>query len=70
MTAKAPPIPRQQRAFRGQKPDVAGHDAERRDQKTGDQSAQPGDADVNFRTQGRQGNIRQNLTPQRKVQDR
>jgi len=58
--SKAPPIPPEQRAFKGQKPDVEGTDRERRDDLTGAQSDQPGDADVNLDQQGRHGNIRQN----------
>ncbi len=54
-----PPIPEEQRA--GQ---------DRRDQATGVQSPQPGDADVNLDQQGRFGNAKQNLTPQHKTQDR
>jgi hypothetical protein len=60
MTVKPPPIPPEQRAFRGQKPDIAGGGQGRHDEKTGLQSSQPGDADVNLKTQGRQANIRQN----------
>jgi hypothetical protein len=70
MPRKAPPIPPEQRSFSGEKPDVEGGDVGRRDRKTGLQSSQPGDDDVNLKTQGRQANIRQNLTPQRSVQDR
>jgi hypothetical protein len=55
MTAK-PPIPPEQRAFKGQKPDIAGEAPKTRDAKP--------------ETQGAQANIRQNLTPQRSVQDR
>ena len=36
----------------------------------GVQSGQPGDADVNTREQGRFGNMRQNMTPQWKTQNR
>ena len=43
---------------------------DRRDLRTNAQSGQPGDADVNLDTQGRFGNLRQNLTNQHKVQDR
>jgi hypothetical protein len=67
---KAPPIPPEERAFRGEKPNVRGKDKDRRDTQTGLQSSQPGDADVNLGQQGRQANTRQNLTPQRSVQDR
>ncbi|MGH6958157.1 MAG: hypothetical protein ACREEW_15945 [Caulobacteraceae bacterium] len=69
MTAQ-PPIPPEQRAGGPRRPNIAGSPRERRDAKTGLQSHQPGDADVNFKTQGRQANLRQNLTPRRRVQDR
>ena len=67
---KTPPIPKEQQSFRGQKPDIAGGDRDRRDSVTNAQSADPGDADVNTEEQGRFGNIAQNLTNQHKVQDR
>lgn len=70
MSKKAPPIPPEQRAFRGERPDIAGERQDRRDAKTGLQSGQPGDADANLSQQGRHGNMAQNLTPQRSVQDR
>jgi hypothetical protein len=70
MTGKAPPIPPEQRAFPGQKPDVDGADIGRRDKVTGAQSEQPGDDDVNLKSQGRHGNIAQNTTRQGNVQDR
>ena len=60
---KTPPIPREQRSF-----DKGKHD--RRDDVTELQSGQPGDADANLEQQGRYGNIKQNLKPQHKVQDR
>ena len=62
--SKLPPIPSEQKSFKG------AANLGRRDAKTGLQSSQPGDGDTNFDEQGRQGNIRQNLTPQRSVQDR
>jgi len=68
----APRIPKEQRSFadRGaQSPEQAMH-ADRRDLETGAQSNQPGDADINLDTQGRFGNLRQNLTTHWKVQDR
>jgi len=61
--SKIPPIPKGQR-------NPHGADMGRRDAMTGLQSGQPGDADTNLDEQGRQGNIRQNLTNQHKVQDR
>lgn len=68
----SPKIPKEQRSFGdrgGQSLDQAMH-ADRRDLGTGAQSAQPGDADVNLDTQGRFGNLRQNLTTHWKVQQR
>ena len=71
MTGKAPPIPPEQRAFKGQKPDVTGSTQGRRDEKTGLQSTEPGDADVNLKNQGRYGNRAQNVDAvQHKTQDR
>ena len=70
--ATAPKIPKEQRSF-------ADHGAasvedaalsDRRDRDTGAQSGQPGDADVNIKEQGRFGNLNQNLTTIRNVQDR
>ena len=68
--AKAPPIPREQRAFKGQRPDIEGSTQGRRDEKTGLQSSQPGDDDVNLKEQGRFGNIHQNTHHQGHQQDR
>ena len=68
--SKTPPIPPEQRSFKGQRTDLQDAHVERRDAKTGLQSGQPGDADVNLEQQGRQANTRQNLTPQWKTQDR
>jgi hypothetical protein len=70
MTSKSPPIPPEQRSFRGARPDISSGKQDRRDARTGLQSGQPGDADANLSQQGRFGNINQNLTPQRSVQDR
>ncbi|MES2896153.1 hypothetical protein M9M90_15145 [Phenylobacterium sp. LH3H17] len=71
MTSKAPPIPKEQQSFRGEKPDIAGSTHGRRDEKTGLQSTEPGDGDVNLEQQGRQGNIHQNVdTVHAKTQDR
>ena len=33
--SKAPPIPKEQQSFRGQRPDIQGEDRDRRDAKTG-----------------------------------
>jgi hypothetical protein len=68
--SKMPPIPPEQRSFEGEKPDRHDQDPGRRDKKTGLQSSETGDADVNLEQQGRQGNIAQNIRPQWKVQDR
>ncbi len=68
--SKAPPVPPEQRAFKGQKPDIEGQDRERRDDVSGVQSDQPGDADINLKEQGRHGNIRQNTTRQGNLQNR
>jgi hypothetical protein len=75
--AKAPPVPQEQRSFaeRANPSDdptsrLESARPDRRDLHTNAQSPQPGDADVNLETQGRFGNIRQNLTPQWKTQDR
>ncbi|CAN7242170.1 hypothetical protein LJR219_000971 [Phenylobacterium sp. LjRoot219] len=70
MASKAPPIPPEQRAYAGQKPDIKGGRIDRRELKTGDQSHERGDADVNAREQGRQGNIWQNTHNQGYQQDR
>lgn len=70
MTSKPPPIPPEQRSYKGQKPDVAGDDRERRDDVTGAQSSQPGDDDVNLKKQGRHGNINVNTRHQGYQQDR
>jgi hypothetical protein len=63
--SKAPPIPPEQRAFKGQKPEIAGrggHDDL--------QSPDPGNADVNLAEQGRHGNLAQNTSRSGNVQDR
>ncbi|WP_029915295.1 hypothetical protein [Caulobacter sp. UNC358MFTsu5.1] len=63
--SKAPPIPPEQRAFKGQKPQIegqSGHDDL--------QSPDPGNADVNLQEQGRHGNLRQNTSHSGNVQDR
>ncbi|MDB5420021.1 MAG: hypothetical protein JWP50_3440 [Phenylobacterium sp.] len=71
MTSKAPPIPPEQRAYPGDRPNVRGGHADRRDMITGLQSGQPGDDDVNLKEQGRHGNRRQNVDDvQHKQQDR
>ena len=68
----APRIPKEQMSFadKGKRTLEDAANSDRRDLKTGAQSGQPGDADVNLDTQGRFGNLKQNLTNQWKVQDR
>lgn len=68
----SPKIPKEQRSFggRGGTPMVEAMNADRRDISTGAQSGQPGDADVNLETQGRFGNLRQNMTTHWKTQQR
>lgn len=69
--SQPPKIPPEQRAFPGERTDVDTETpADRRDRATRVQSGQPGDADVNLDTQGRFGNLKQNLTTHWKVQDR
>lgn len=70
MASKAPPIPPDQRSSPGEKPHIEGAKGDRRDAVTGDQSNQPGDADVNLHEQGRQGAIYQNTHNQGHQQDR
>ena len=68
----APRIPNDQRSAADKgahAPEQALHE-DRRDVTTGAQSGQPGDADVNLDEQGRFGNLKQNLTHHRQVQDR
>jgi len=68
--AKAPPIPEEQRAFKGQKPDIEGSTQGRRDEVTEAQSSQPGDDDVNLKQQSRHGDIHINTHHQGHQQDR
>jgi hypothetical protein len=68
--SKTPPIPPDQRSSPKEKPHIQAQHRDRRDAKTGLESGQPGDADTNLREQGRQGNMRQNLTPEHRQQDR
>lgn len=63
--SKIPPIPPEQRAFKGQKPEIEGEAG-----KDGLQSSDPGDANVNLAKQGRHGNIKQNTTNDGLQQDR
>lgn len=68
----APRIPKEQISFadKGARSVEDAANSDRRDLHTNVQSGQPGDADVNLDTQGRFGNLRQNLTTHWKVQDR
>lgn len=68
--SKLPKIPKEQRAFSGEKTEQDGEPVDRRDNRTGVRDGQPGDAGVNAQEQGRFGNIRQNTTHQGNVQDR
>ena len=79
--AHTPPVPPDQRspgpdAAAGQDPNTDGARAQsdagigRRDEKTGLQSSEPGDGDVNLKQQGRQGGVHQNTTHQGYQQDR
>lgn len=63
--SKAPPIPPEQRAFKGQKPEIEGQGGQ-----ADVQSHEPGNADVNLHEQGRYGNIKQNTTNDGLQQDR
>ena len=69
--ATAPKIPEEQQSFADHGA-ASAEDAksDRRDRRTGAQSAQPGDADVNTDQQGRFGDIKQNTTHQGYQQDR
>lgn len=67
---KAPKIPKEQRSFAGDRPDVAGGKADRRDTRTDVHDGQPGDAGINTGQQGRFGDIKQNTTHQGYQQDR
>ena len=60
--SKMPPIPQEQRSFSGEKARdrLRSAQPDRRDETTGLQSSQPGDDDVNLKTQGQSANIRQN----------
>lgn len=65
-----PRLPKEQRSFAHRDDTSLSDGADRRDLKTGAQSGQPGDADLNTALQGRFGNLRQNLTTHWKTQDR
>jgi hypothetical protein len=69
---KLPPVPKEQRNVGGERPRDRLRSAEphRRDRKAGVQSPEPGDAGVDLEKQGRYRALRQNLTPQQRVQDR
>lgn len=61
--SKPPPIPPEQRAFKGQKPDLD-------DGQAGLAASQPGNADTNLDEQGASGNLRQNSSHSGNVQNR
>jgi hypothetical protein len=61
--SKPPPIPPEQRAFKGQKPDLDDGQAERA-------AGQLGNADTNLDEQGASGNLRQNTSRSGNVQSR
>ena len=68
--SKSPFVPKEQRSFGDHGARSVEEAKDRRDLALGVQSGQPGDADVNTREQGRFGNMRQNMTPQWKTQNR
>ena len=68
--SKSPSVPKEQRSFADHGARSVDEARDRRDLALGVQSGQPGDADVNTREQGRFGNMRQNMTPQWKTQNR
>jgi hypothetical protein len=68
--SKTPPIPKEQRAFGGEKAELDGEPVDRRDERTDVRDGQPGDAGVNTAQQGRFGDIKQNTTHQGLQQDR
>jgi hypothetical protein len=68
--SKLPKIPEDQASVAGQKSDVQGEGADRRDLRTDVRDGQPGDAAINTDQQGRFGDIKQNTTHQGYQQDR
>ena len=68
--SKTRSVPKEQRSYADHGARPIDDLADRRDLATGAQSGQPGDADVNTGQQGRYGNLKQNMTPQWKTQDR
>jgi len=68
--SKSPSVPKEQRSFADHGARSVEEARDRRDLALGVQSGQPGDADVNTREQGRFGNMRQNMTPLWKTQNR
>lgn len=68
--SKLPKIPKDQASFAGEKSDLQGESADRRDLRTDVRDGQPGDAGVNTDQQGRFGDIKQNTTHQGYQQDR
>ena len=61
--SKPPPIPPEQRAFKGQKPNLD-------DGQSASPASQPGNAEVNLDDQGASGNLRQNTSHSGNVQGR
>jgi hypothetical protein len=70
--SRLPPIPKEQRSYSGEEARDRLRSAQpgRPESKTGVQPPDPGDENVDVEKEGRFGNMRQNLTPQRSVQDR
>jgi hypothetical protein len=68
--SRTPPIPPDQRSAAGDKAHIRGAHMSHHDAKTGLESGQPGSAHVNLREQGREGNLRQNLTHKDRRGDR
>lgn len=60
--SKAPPIPEEQRAFEGEKPDIAG--------RLDPHESHTGSADDDLKHKGAPANIRQNTSHSGNVQDR
>lgn len=65
---QAPRVPNEQQSFadKGGKSVKDAANSDRRDLETEIRTGQPGDADVNLETQGRFGNLNQNLTNENK----
>ena len=70
--SRLPPIPKEQRSFTGEQARDRLRSAQphRVESSTGVQTPDPGDENVDVEKEGRFGDMRQNLTPERSVQDR